>query len=185
MRTTPQRLLAATLAFASLAATAADFSVTSTDVPAGSKLSQKQVAYGDGCKGQNLSPDLSWQNAPAGTRSFAIVVHDPDAPMTGGWWHWIAYNLPPTVTSLKSGAGDYEGKGLPSGVIQGKTSSGSQYWGGACPPSGDKPHRYNFTVYALKVDHLAAKPDDSPQSLSEAIRKQAIASTVITATYGR
>ncbi|SMC20782.1 hypothetical protein SAMN02745857_01046 [Andreprevotia lacus DSM 23236] len=167
------------------AAHAAEFSVTSTDVPAGSKLGQKQVAYGDGCRGQNLSPDLGWQNAPAGTKSFAVVVHDPDAPMQGGWWHWVVYNLPASVSSLKSGAGDYQGNGLPPGAVQGKTSAGSQYWGGACPPAGDKPHRYNFTIYALKVEQLAAKPDDSPERLSKAIAQQALASATFTATYAR
>lgn len=164
---------------------AADFLLTSTDVANGATLSQKQVAYGDGCRGQNISPELAWQNPPAGTQSFAVIVHDPDAPGAQGWWHWLLYNLPASTSHLAAGAGGYGSKDLPAGAQQSNTSGGSAYWGGACPPQGDKPHRYNFTVYALKVARLAVKPEDSPERVSAAIKAQAIGSATLTASYGR
>lgn len=182
----PIQLLSATiLALAASYVSAADFVLTSKDVTNGATLSQKQVAYGDGCRGQNISPDLAWQNPPAGTQSFAVIMHDPDTPGAHGWWHWLLFNLPASTNHLVADAGGYGGKGLPAGAQQSHSSGGSAYWGGACPPQGDKPHHYNFTVYALKVPNLAVKPDDSPERVSAAIQAQAIGSATITATYGR
>jgi phosphatidylethanolamine-binding protein (PEBP) family uncharacterized protein len=93
---------------AALAAEAdsAKFTLTSPDIAAGGKIADAQVFSGFGCQGGNLSPALSWSNAPKGTQSFALLVHDPDAPTGSGWWHWLIYNIPANVTSLAGAAGD-------------------------------------------------------------------------------
>src|SRR6476620_10493079 len=108
----------------------------------------------NGGSGGNVSPALSWSHAPPGTQSFALLMHDPDAPTGSGWWHWVVYNLPASTTSLAAGAGDPTKKLLPPGVVQGRTDFGAPGYGGPCPPQGDKPHRYIFTVFALKTDKV-------------------------------
>mgnify|MGYP000847456987 FL=1 len=94
------------------------------------------------CLGRDISPDLSWTDAPANTRSFALIVDDPDAPM-GTWVHWVLFNLPASARSLPENAG----LSLPAGSLQGKNSSGDARYMGPCPPSGT--HRYFFKLYAL------------------------------------
>ena len=114
-------------------------------------LSKKFEFNGFGCRGQNLSPQLSWSGVPAGTKSFAINVYDPDAPTGSGWWHWVVFNIPANVSSLNEGASL---KNMPQGAIESVTDFGSVGFGGFCPPKGDKAHRYIFTVYALKIEKL-------------------------------
>ena len=82
----------------------ADFSLSSNDIKPGKMMAMEQVYNGFGCTGKNLSPQLSWDKAPSGTKSFAITAYDPDAPTGSGWWHWIAFNIPASVNSLDSGA---------------------------------------------------------------------------------
>jgi len=110
-----------------------------------------------GCNGQNISPALNWSNAPAGTKSFAVTAYDPDAPTGSGWWHWVMYNIPADATGLVAGAGN--GRNAPRGSQEGRTDFGSKGYGGPCPPAGDKPHHYHFTVFALKVDKLDVPGD--------------------------
>jgi Raf kinase inhibitor-like YbhB/YbcL family protein len=131
------------------------FVLTSTDFRANGPISMEQVFGGFGCTGQNISPALAWSGAPAGTRSFALMVHDPDAPTGGaGWWHWLVLNIPAGTTGLPKDAGRADGTKLPAGAVQVNTDFGSPGWGGPCPPVGDRAHRYNFTLYALSVDKL-------------------------------
>jgi Raf kinase inhibitor-like YbhB/YbcL family protein len=115
--------------------------------------------YGFGCAGGNVSPALAWSGAPEATRSFAVTCFDPDAPTGSGFWHWVVVNIPPDVTSLPAGAGS--GAGLPTGALQTRTDYGAPGYGGPCPPEGDHPHRYLFTVYAVGVDGLPVEPDTS------------------------
>ena len=84
---------------------AADFTVASKDVAPGKTVAQDFIFGGFGCTGKNLSPQLHWTGAPAGTQSFAVNIYDPDAPTGSGWWHWVGINLPATTTSLAQGAG--------------------------------------------------------------------------------
>jgi Raf kinase inhibitor-like YbhB/YbcL family protein len=105
-----------------------------------------------GCSGENVSPALEWTGAPKDTKSFAITVYDPDAPTGSGWWHWTVVNIPSNVSKIEEGASS--AKKLPPGAIEGRTDFGTSGYGGPCPPKGDKPHRYIFTVHALKVDKL-------------------------------
>jgi Raf kinase inhibitor-like YbhB/YbcL family protein len=115
--------------------------------------------YGFGCGGGNVSPALAWSGAPDGTRSFAVICFDPDAPTGSGFWHWVVVNIPPDVTDLPAGAGS--GKGLPAGALQTRTDYGVPGYGGPCPPAGDHPHRYLFTVHAVGIDSLPVEADTS------------------------
>lgn len=168
----------------SVAANAADFTLTSTDIADGNALTSKQVFNGFGCEGSNLSPQLSWQGAPEGTQSFAVTVFDPDAPTDSGWWHWTVVNIPASTTSLPAGAGSHGGK-LPKGATQGRTDFGQAGFGGACPPPGDKPHRYQVTVWALKVPALPIDKNASGAMVSAMLKGTMLAKAQITATYGR
>ncbi|RXU60809.1 YbhB/YbcL family Raf kinase inhibitor-like protein [Pseudomonas protegens] len=169
----------------SLGAHAAEFSVSSHDIRDGQPLSQREVFRGFGCEGDNTSPELSWKNAPPGTRSFAITVYDPDAPTGSGWWHWTLVNLPSSTQGLPRGAGSPSGEQLPPGAVQGRTDYGQPGFGGACPPTGDKPHRYQFTVWALKVDKLPLDAQASGAMVGYMLNANALAKTTLTATYGR
>ena len=146
----PPALLTAAL-FAS-ALSAQNFTLKSADL--GGQATDKQVYNNFGCTGQNLSPNLVWVNPPAGTKSYAITLYDPDAPTGSGWWHWVVFDIPVGVTSLQSGAGSAGHTGMPAGAIQSMTDFGGPGYGGPCPPPGDKPHRYILTVYALSKDKL-------------------------------
>lgn len=108
--------------------------------------------YGFGCSGGNISPALSWKNAPAGTKSFVLTIHDKDAPTGLGWMHWVVANIPAAVSRLPEGI-TADGKNLPNGALQTRTDFGVPGYGGACPPEGQK-HRYEITLTALKVEAL-------------------------------
>ncbi len=131
---------------------AAQFAVTSPSIAPGGTFDSRFVLNGFGCTGGNISPALDWSGAPKGTRSFAVTLYDPDAPTGSGWWHWVMFNIPPDTTALPEGAA--AGKGLPDKAVASTTDFGKPGYGGPCPPIGDAPHRYRFTVYALKVDAL-------------------------------
>jgi Raf kinase inhibitor-like YbhB/YbcL family protein len=173
----------ASLVLATPALAAGKFTLSSSDVKPGGQLSEKQVFNGFGCSGANVSPQLAWQGAPAGTKSFVVTVYDPDAPTGSGWWHWVVYDIPASAKELPQGAGS--GKDLPEGAKQGRTDFGAPGFGGACPPPGDKPHRYIFTVYALKSDKLDVPQDASPAMIGLMTRANALANASFTAHYGR
>ena len=164
---------------------AGDFTLSSATLADGGTLTSAQVLEGFGCHGGNRSPGLSWKGEPAGTRSFAVTVYDPDAPTGSGWWHWVVIDLPATAHRLAEGAGDTTGKALPAGAVQGRTDYGVPGFGGACPPPGDKPHRYVFTVYALKVPHIDVPKDASAAMIGYMIHANSLGSASMQATYGR
>ena len=155
----------------------------STDIANDQTLGSAQVYQGFGCSGGNVSPALSWSDVPAGTKSFAITAYDPDAPTGSGWWHWSAYDLPASLRSLPAGAGKVGA--LPGGARQGRNDYGSNDFGGACPPQGDKPHRYIFTVFALKVDRLEVPADASAALIGYMLNANKLATASITARFGR
>lgn len=160
---------------------AADFSLTSQDIAENRPLTSREVFQGFGCEGGNTSPELTWANAPAGTKSYAITVYDPDAPTGSGWWHWTVVNLPASTRSVPRGVGS----NLPAGAVQGRTDYGQPEFGGACPPVGNKPHRYQFTVWALKVDKLPLDNQASGALVGYMLNANALAKATITSTYGR
>jgi Raf kinase inhibitor-like YbhB/YbcL family protein len=164
---------------------AAEFTLSSPTIKPGSSLRDEQVFNGFGCAGKNVSPALKWQGAPKDTKSFALTVYDPDAPTGSGWWHWVVVNLPATINELPAGVGDATGGKLPAGAMQIRTDFGQPGFGGACPPKGDKPHRYIFTVYALKTDKLDIPADATAAMAGFMINANQIGKATFTATYGR
>lgn len=162
------------------------FELASLDIPAGSVIEQKFVYDDYGCSGENVSPELVWRNPPQGTKSFALFVHDPDAPTGGaGFWHWIVTDIPGSVRSLPQGAGTRDGKTLPAGSAQVETDYGEPGWGGPCPPVGDAPHRYNFTIYALSVEKLERPANAKASLVGFLVNQNAIGKASFTALYGR
>jgi Raf kinase inhibitor-like YbhB/YbcL family protein len=160
------------------------FTLTSADIAAGGKIAAAQVFNDFGCTGGNISPALSWRGAPAGTKSFALLMHDPDAPTGSGWWHWLVYNIPASQNSLPAGAGDPKKSLLPAGALQGRTDFGTPGYGGPCPPPG-KPHHYHLRLYALKVDRLDVPADATAAYIGFNVRAQALAETELMGVYGR
>src|ERR1700761_1243763 len=133
------------------------FTVTSDDVADGEMLTDKHVYNSFGMSGQNVSPHLTWSGFPAETRGFAVTCYDPDAPTGSGFWHWVAVNLPGSVTELDRGADP-----LPGGAFCVRNDYGDRNYGGAAPPPGDRAHRYVFAVHAIDVDALEVGSDASP-----------------------
>jgi Raf kinase inhibitor-like YbhB/YbcL family protein len=176
--------LCASLAFALPAHAAGKFLLKSADLKPGAVLTEEQVFNGFGCTGANASPQLGWENAPAGTKSFVVTVYDPDAPTGSGWWHWVVYNIPAAAKELEHGAGSGTAS-LPEGAAQGRTDFGAPGFGGACPPVGDKPHRYIFTIFALKVEKLEVAADASPALIGFMTRANSLGNATFTTTYGR
>lgn len=112
---------------------------------------------------ENTSPELHWYEVPQGVKSFAVAMHDPDAPTGGaGWWHWFVYNLPAETHSLPHNAGDISGSLLPQGAVTLANTNNDKAYGGCLPPVGDPAHRYIFTVYAL--DKVLDESDIPPNA---------------------
>jgi Raf kinase inhibitor-like YbhB/YbcL family protein len=166
------------------AGAAGAFELTSPDIKPNARIADEQVFNGFGCTGKNISPALSWSGAPKGTKSFAINVYDPDAPTGSGFWHWVVFNIPADTTSLPKGAGDPKGGGMPAGVVQSRTDFGAPGYGGPCPPKGDKPHHYHFTVYAVDVDKLDADENASAAFVGFNLHFHTLAKASVTGVWG-
>lgn len=173
------------LAAVSVSTYASGFKLSSPEIKANSSIPKSFEFNGFGCSGLNRSPALKWSGAPKDTKSFAVTVYDPDAPTGSGWWHWMVVNIPADARELAAGAGDAHGTLLPGGSVQVGIDYGFAAWGGMCPPKGDKPHRYIFTVYALKTDKLEV-PDGATAALTGfMIHANTIGKASFTAKYGR
>jgi Raf kinase inhibitor-like YbhB/YbcL family protein len=159
------------------------FTLSSPDIAG--QLSNKQVLNGFGCSGENISPKLNWENAPEGTKSFVVTVYDPDAPTGSGWWHWIIFDIPANIHLLKMNAGNVKAPIAPKGSIQSTTSFGEPGFGGACPPQGNSPHQYIFTIYALKIDKLGLKANATPALVGFYLGQNVLAKASIVAYYSR
>jgi Raf kinase inhibitor-like YbhB/YbcL family protein len=132
------------------------------------------------CDGRNISPELSWSSAPAGTKSFALIMHDPDAPIEGGYTHWLVYNIPATAHQLPENVPNQDK--LAEGGIQGRNDSGKYGYTGPCPPSGT--HRYYFRLYALDSE-LDSRAGASKASLEKAIEGHVLAKAELLGRYKR
>ena len=137
------------------------------------------------CAGGNISPALSWSGAPPGAKSFALTCYDPDAPTGSGFWHWVVFNIPATVTRLPRGAGDPKSPAAPKGAMQSRTDYGVTGYGGPCPPPGDKPHRYQFTIFAVDVAKLDAEEQSSAAVVGFNLHFHTLAKASLTGLYGR
>jgi hypothetical protein len=159
------------------------FTVTSTDVSDGEQMSQRQVFNGMGATGDNISPQLSWSGAPDGTQSYAVTCFDPDAPVVSGFWHWLAMDVPASVTELAAGAGA-DDKSLPDGAFHVRSDFGQLSFGGAAPPEGDPAHRYYFVIHAVDVPTLGIDGSVTPAVASFNLVFHTLARAIITPVYG-
>ena len=158
--------------------TSSAMTLTSNDIQEGSRMANTFAFSGFGCSGDNLSPQLSWQDAPEGTKSFAITAYDPDAPTGSGWWHWVATDIPASVNSLKQGASSHNFNGH-----QQHNDYGTIGFGGVCPPKGDGMHRYQFTVWAMPTEKLAVPQGASNALIGFMLKANALDKATLTATY--
>lgn len=154
------------------------FTVTSDDVAQGRPLAQAQWGAGGG--GGDVSPQLSWSGFPEGTKSFAVTIHDPDAPTGSGFWHWAVYNLPASVTTLDANAGAEGGANLPQGAAMLSNELRSKSFTGAGPPPGTGTHHYNVIVHALDVDRLDLDQESTPAVLGFNAHFHSLGRAVIT-----
>lgn len=164
------------------------FSVTSNSFKDGDYLAMDHVLsenFGFGCAGGNQSPHLAWSDAPAGTKSFAVTCYDPDAPTGSGFWHWLVVNIPADVTELALDADQPKAPNLPAGALQTRTDFGAPGYGGPCPPPGDHPHRYFFTMFAVGVDALPVKADTSAAVVGFKLHFNTLAKAAIVVLFKR
>ena len=154
------------------------FHVGSDDLTEGQPLDDDQVDT----EGGNISPQLSWSDAPEGTKSFTVTCFDPDAPTPSGFWHWVLVDLPPDVTSLDAGAGA-EGATLPGGAFMCRNDYGGKAFVGAGPPPGDQVHRYYFVVHAVGEDSLGVDSDASPAVVCFNLAFKTLGRAIIHGTY--
>lgn len=185
LKTIATAAIGAVLLAVPAAAQGKKMTIGSTDLKAGQTIPMGHVFAGFGCTGGNKSPALSWSNAPEGTKSFAVTMYDPDAPTGSGWWHWVVFNIPANATKLAAGAGDPAAGTMPAGAVQSMTDFGKPGYGGPCPPEGHKPHRYIFTVYALKIDKIPLDDKASGALAGFFIKGNALASASFTSVFGR
>ena len=174
-------VVAALFAGAAGYSAAAEFVLTSKNLKAGEHMPIAHVY--SGCGGENISPELSWSGVPEGTKSFAVMVYDPDAPTGSGWWHWAIFNIPAEMRSLPEGAGEPK-NGLVPEAIQVRNDYGHIGYGGACPPKGDGDHRYQFRVYALKVEELPLEGDATPAKVGFYVNANKLAEAQLESLWG-
>lgn len=159
------------------------FTLKSHDMEGQAKM--KQVFNSFGCKGDNISPDLSWVNPPQGTKSFAITMYDPDAPSGSGWWQWVVFDIPANTDSMVENAGNITMKLAPKGAVQSLNDYGGYGYGGPCPAVGDGIHEYIFTVYALKISSLKLTEDANPAMVGFFINVNTIQKASLVMYYQR
>jgi Raf kinase inhibitor-like YbhB/YbcL family protein len=181
------RSLMAGIALCVLAAPAfaQDFTVTSPDFTNGGTIPMAQVFNEGGCKGGDHSPAISWSGEPAGTKSFAVTMYDPDAPTGSGWWHWTVFNIPASVHSLAADAGAAGSTLLPAGAGEGRTDFGFSHYGGPCPPVGDPAHHYEITVFAVKVATLPLDANASGAMVGFLLHFNTLGTARLVGRYGR
>ena len=154
------------------------FPVTSDDIEDGGTLPEAQLATVG-----NTSPHLRWGGFPDETRSFAVTCFDPDAPTGSGFWHWVLFDIPVSVTELPTGAGGGSFPGLPDEVIHVPNDMGTRDFLGAGPPPGDGPHRYVFTVYAVDTEKLGPSAEASAALVGFNLRFHTLARAQLVAEY--
>ena len=150
----------------------------------GGTIPMSAAFNGMGLNGENKSPQLSWSDVPEGTKSFALVVHDPDAPTSGGFYHWVMFNFPGEARELEEGAGTKKIEAFVHGEVLGHVDYGVAQYGGPCPPPGPA-HRYNFTLYALNVDRLPLGGSTTGALLEFQVAAHTLAKAKLTGLFAR
>jgi hypothetical protein len=178
------RLNLIALAFVAIATPASAFEISSPSV-ANDSWDAKYLGDKAGCGGKSVSIALAWKDPPAGAKSYALTMFDPDANGGKGFWHWLAWDIPASAKGLAEGAGSKGGKGLPKGTVLGKGGVGRAGYFGPCPPPGSGKHHYVFTLYALGQAKLRTPANPSPEMVSVAAKSQALGEASVTYTYGR
>jgi hypothetical protein len=142
------------------------FTLTSTDIAEGETLAERHRSGLLGVPGgEDVSPQLSWSDAPEDTKSYCVTCYDPDAPTGSGFWHWAIVDLPASVTELDTGAGTSDSGKLPGGAVTLPNDGTVRGYIGAGPPPGHGPHRYHFTVHAVDVESLELPEGAAPAYL--------------------
>jgi len=134
--------------------------------------------------GQDVSPPLAWSDVPAGTKQFALICDDPDAPRPEPWVHWLIYNIPPDVTHLPENIEKTPKPAVPAGAVQGRNSFRKIGYGGPAPPRGHGTHHYHFKLYALDAA-LNLEPGLEKDALLAAMRGHILAEAELVGTYSR
>jgi Raf kinase inhibitor-like YbhB/YbcL family protein len=147
------------------------FTLTSPTLREGGVIPERHWYNRLGCSGGNVSPSLTWTGAPSGTQSFAITVHDEDGPVAGGFWHWMAYDIPAATSAIAEGSSP---AGMPTGTVEAKNDLGEAGWFGACPTDG-REHRYTYTVYALKTAKLDVPAGASTRFAGSVLQQNVLA----------
>jgi Raf kinase inhibitor-like YbhB/YbcL family protein len=161
--------LLAVLTMSVLASPASAFEISSPAIGSDGKIPLKHTANAFGCTGESL----------------ALTVYDPDAPTGSGFWHWLVVNIPVSTTELPEGAGEPGNGKLPPGSVQARGDAGVAGYFGPCPPEGDSPHRYIFTIFAVKTDKLDVNADTSGAVVGFNLNFNTIEKASVTYTYGR
>jgi Raf kinase inhibitor-like YbhB/YbcL family protein len=159
--------------------------IESSDIKANSRWPLKHIFDSFGCKGKNISPQISWKDVPKEAKSFAFTIYDPDAPTGSGWWHWLVVNIPVSYQGLPTNFGAQNNFKLQDDILQVKNDFGLYKFGGSCPPQGDKEHKYIFTIYALKTDKIELDANSSAAYAGYFINQNAIAKASFEAFYSR
>lgn len=148
------------------------FTITSPDFHDGGPLSSKNENNQFGCTGSNIAPELNWKNVPAGTKSFVMLMSDYDAPVAGGFHHWIVYNIPASASELEGN----------HAFTEGTNSFGLIGYGGPCPPATGETHHYLFLLYAIDIGHIGAQGLNFDQVI-KAIGNHVLGATSIIGTF--
>lgn len=159
------------------------FTVTSGSLRPNEFVPMDYVFDGMGCTGRNISPEIVWSGAPTESKSFAVTCTDPDAPSKDVWWHWTVVNIPNNVNKLEEGASN-ENK-LPQGAVEVTTDFDQIGYGGPCPPQGDTPHRYIFTVYALDTEQLRVNEAEKAEGVKASLEKHCLSKASFTVKFAR
>jgi Raf kinase inhibitor-like YbhB/YbcL family protein len=153
------------------------FTLTSPSFTQGAAIPSQHT-----CDGPDRSPALSWSGAPAGSRSFTLIVDDPDAP-AGVWVHWVLFNLPASATGLPENVAREDTLPELGGAVQGRNDSRKTGYAGPCPPPG-KPHRYVFTLFALDGP-LELRPGATKADVEGAMEGHVLGNAQLMGTYAR
>jgi Raf kinase inhibitor-like YbhB/YbcL family protein len=158
---------------------AAKMKLKSGDFKNGKRIGQTHIFNDFGCKGDNSSPELVFIDVPKEAKSLAVTMFDPDAPTGSGWWHWVVYNIEPTITKISTGD-----KRISDNATFGRNDYGTYNYGGPCPPLGTR-HRYVFNLYALDVEELDLPSDASAAMIGYYINSHKIKQADLNAFYYR